>query len=295
MKRTACIAAITLTITLAIAGCGGSDDNSGASDVLHGGGDGGGSTPVNPTVPTAPDTTRIGSGFYVGQTSANERVNLLILDQNVYYAFYSTPVAPYDVPRGVVTGNYSSVSGTSSGTFTTNNNALDFNLEAAGYNRTAGDLHGSFVPATSATAIMTYRNGLNSSLSGTYSTDYNYIATVDGLKGDYAGNNVTLDATTQRSDGIVVHIDASGILTVDAAAGTGCSFSGRITPRSQGKVWNLAVNFGPAPCLFPGQAMTGVAYYDPTTPHNVTGQLGQLFLFATSSDRQQAMLFTGKL
>ncbi len=282
------------SIALAVAGCGGSGENDGGLSVVRNPPATTTTTPTAPTTPVTPDpavpaapaTNALGTGFYIGSTPANERLNVLVLDENVYYVFYSSPGTP-DAPAGVVTGNYSS----GSGKLTTNSNGKDFNLEGAGYSLAAADLNVSYVPSTSMSGWLTYRNGKTVPLSSNYSTDYNYIASASGLKGDYAGNAVTLDTSALRSNGVVVHIDATGKITTDA--GTGCGFTGTATPRRQGKVYDVTITTGGAPCLYTYTVMSGIAYYDPTTTHSLPTP-GQLYLFAMRPDRQVGMLFTGR-
>ncbi|WP_059410780.1 hypothetical protein [Cupriavidus basilensis] len=290
MKRIIGAAAISLVL----AGCGGSGDNDSGLALVRTPPAAGSTptdpttpvTPVTPVVPPAPDTNAIGTGIFNGSTPDGQRVNVLVLDENAFYIFYSAPGVP-DVPMGVITGNYSS----NNDTLTTNNNGLDFNLEAAGYNLTAANFNGSFVPSTLMQTQLTYRNARNTAFTANYSTDYNYIATVDGLRGDYSGSAVALDTSGMRSDGITMHVDATGNITVDA--GAGCAFTGTATPRRQGKVYNVSLQFGAAPCRYPNTTMTGIAYYDPTTTHSLP-TLGQLYLFVMRADRQAGMIFTGK-
>ncbi|NUA26142.1 hypothetical protein [Cupriavidus basilensis] len=279
------------SIALALAGCGGSGDNSDGLAIVR---TPPASTPTTPTTPTtpvtpaAPDTIALGSGFYIGTSAAGERFNILVLDENVYYAFYAMAGIP-DVSAGVLTGNYSS----GSGALTTNNNGLDFNQEAAGYSLTAANLMAAYVPGKSIQAQVTYRNGRSTVVNATYSTDYNFIATTDGLKGTYYGTSNVIDTTGITAGAVRLSIDASGNLTLDGG-GAGCSFTGTATPRRQGKVYNVTLQLIGPSCHYANTPMTGIAYYDPTTTHSLPTP-GQIYLVATRPDRQVGVIFTGKL
>ena len=285
MKRTIGAAGFALVLV----GCGGSGDNDGGLAIIR--------TPpatvpaepavpAVPVVPPAPDTNALGTGIYTGTTVANERFNILVLDENVYYAFYARAGVP-DVPSGVVTGNYSS----GNGALTTNNNGRDFNLVDAGYSLTAANLAASYTPGKALQAQLNYRNGRIATVNTTYSTDYNYIATADGLKGTYYGATEVIDTTGHGPGFARLDIDANGKFTVDG--GTGCSFTGSATPRRQGKVYNVSITLGGPPCRNPNTVMSGVAYYDPTTTHSLPTP-GQLYLFTMRADREVGFLFTGK-
>ncbi|EHP38886.1 hypothetical protein OR16_34823 [Cupriavidus basilensis OR16] len=281
-------------IALALAGCGGSGDNDGGLAIVRTPPAATSTTPTTPTAPTtpvipaAPDTIALGSGFYIGTSATNERFNILVLDENVYYAFYAMPGIP-DVSRGVLTGNYSS----GSGALTTNNNGLDFNQEAAGYSLTAANLLAAYVPGKSIQAQVTYRNGRSTVVNATYSTDYNFIATTDGLKGTYNGTSNVIDTSGITAGGVRLVVDASGNFTLDGS-GSGCSFTGTATPRRQGKVYNVVLQLSGPTCLYANTPMSGIAYYDPTTTHSLPAP-GQLYLFAMRPDRQVGVIFTGKL
>lgn len=282
------------SIALTLAGCGGSGDNSDGLAIVRTPPATTPTTPTTPTAPTtpvtpaAPDTVALGSGFYIGTSAASERFNILVLDENVYYAFYAMAGIP-DVSTGVLTGNYSS----GSGALTTNNNGLDFNQEAAGYSLTAANLMAAYVPGKSIQAQVTYRNGKSAVVNATYSTDYNFIATTDGLKGTYYGTSNIIDTTGIKAGAVRLSIDASGNLTLDGS-GSGCSFTGTATPRRQGKVYNVALQLTGPSCPYANTPMSGIAYYDPTTTHSLPTP-GQIYLFAMRPDRQVGVIFTGKL
>ena len=53
---------------------------------------------------------------------------------------------------------------------------------------------------------------------------------------------------------------SSGSLSGTRAAG--CTVSGSVSPRARGNGYNVSITFGPAPCLFPGQAFSGLVYFD---------------------------------
>jgi hypothetical protein len=108
--------------------------------------------------------------------------------------------------------------------------------------------------------------------------DYNRPAQLSAIAGAWSGFFTTGDAGT-------LTISANGTFAFTTSAA--CAISGTATPRASGKnVFNVSVTFGPAPCLRPNSAASGVAIIAQSTP---TQQ--DLVVLVTSPARDAAAAF----
>ena len=201
-----------------------------------GGGGDAGSSPFGPKP----------EGAYAGTLtgSASSAFQLLVLENDEYWALYGRNV-----------GNSFLVAGFIQGTGTANNgsfistNARDFGVVPAA----SGTVNASYVAGTSIQGTVTSGTG-TVTLAGTAiaasTFDYNAAASLTAIAGNW--NLTALDGSATP-----LTIAANGSFTGSSA---GCSFSGTLAPRASGKnVFNLAVTFGAAPCVLPGQTATGIA------------------------------------
>ena len=240
------------------------------SMTIGGCGSGGDSPPASsPT--SAPVATTAEGLWRTGSTETNRTILGAVLDDGTYYFFYSEQAARTRI-GGLVQGN----STANKGIFTSDN-AKDFDFE------------GGVVQSETIAANYTERQSLNGPVLSagtgafitTFDAAYDTPPSLASLAGAYTGQsgnpeNGGVDPTT---------------LTVAADGGfsgiaNSCSFSGTMTPRVRGNIFDLSVTFtGAIPCLHAGETLTGIAYLDEPNKH--------LLAAALTSDRTEVVLITG--
>jgi hypothetical protein len=219
LKRTA--AAIALATLIA---CGG-------------GGDGGTST--------GPSAEGVYGGTLTGSTS--NAFQLLVLENGEFWAMYGTQTSNFFAIAGFIQG-----SGTSNNGSFASSNTKDFGFSparagstSATYNAAAKTIAGT-VTATGGGSVSFSGGPVPGSLY-----NYNSAAALSTVSGSWS-------TTTLTGESVAITIAASGSFT--ASSGAGCNFGGTVTPRASGKnVFNVALNFGSAPCALAGQSATGIA------------------------------------
>lgn len=222
-------------------------------------GGGGGST-------TASSTTVVAAaeGQYNGTTDTNRTFSTIVLDDGTFYAIYTAAGFP-NVPAGFIEGQGAS----NNGSFTATN-ARDYNFEAnkltisnlsASY-RAKESIAGSVTPAS---------GGASVTFSGTYDSVYEQAPLLATLAGTYT--SILGTAVTIGSDGAVSGADGD------------CMFSGTVSPRSKGNVYNTSISYGANCDVVSGQTLTGVAVLD------AAGK--RLTSVVRSSDKNIAAMFIG--
>ncbi|CAG2158268.1 hypothetical protein LMG31506_06304 [Cupriavidus yeoncheonensis] len=241
-----------------IPGCGGGGDDSGGT-------------------PSTPAATGNAEGLWKGTSSSNRTLTGLVLDDGSYYVFYSA-VGVSAVPGGVIQGS-SSASG---GTFSSGN-GIDFSVENQPPRPVS--VAASYIAKTQFNGTVTYSGPPAQTVSFTsaYSSDYDNAASLAALEGRYVGVVHTLSSASTVA--VPVNIDGHGALTSSDPL-LGCTFSGSVSPRSHGNVFNVTLTFGAAPCPLPGQKLTGILYFDSAG--------GTLYLAAPTAARDDLALFVGK-
>lgn len=262
MKKSTVTPVTMILLSAFITACGG------------GGGDGdvgAGGTQQSPP-PPAPTAEGVYGGTLTGSVAAN--FEALVLENGDFWAIY-----------GQDSGSIFSVYGFIQGQGTSNNGSF-----------TAASVKDfGFVPPPTGTLTSTY-NSTAKTISGTvtYTSgtvqfsggpipgslyDYNAAASLSAISGSWA--------TVSTSGGsVMVNVSANGAVTTSEG---GCSGSGTITPRASGKnVFNVSLTFGAAPCVLPGQTVTGIAIVYPLS----TGQT-QLIGAVTNSSRTAGVAIFG--
>jgi hypothetical protein len=250
MRNALSLLAVTVGLSIGVAGCGG------------GGGGGGDSAP--------PLNTSTAEGLYSGSTSNGRSVTGLVLEDGTLYFLYSA-VGNSSVIGGVAQGN-----GTSTGTTFTSNNTVDFNLEGLGV--LPASVSANYVPKQSINGTVSYSGSGVVSFSGSYDSLYDATPSLTALAGIFTGQV----ASSAGQEAAIVTVQPDG--TVTGTGSSGCGFTGAVTPRARGNVFYVAVSFGGAPCLFANQTLSGVAFFDPNTKQlyaaapNATRTSGVLFV-----------------
>jgi hypothetical protein len=212
-------------------------------------------------------------GRWTGTTGSNRTVTGLVLADGSYYVLYSSPGYP-TVLGGVVLGT-----GSVTGSEFTSADAIHLNLEGLGVLR------------ASTTASVAARQSFNGTIlstgippvvfNSTYLSEFERMAAVTSVAGSYAGQL----ASSAGKHTATLTITAEGALSV---ASNGCAASGTIWPRLDANAFDLQLAFGVAPCPFPTQILTGIAFQ--------RGADGRFFAVAPNAGRTDAALLTmGKL
>jgi hypothetical protein len=231
--------------------------------LIVGCGGGGGDAPAAvPSVVSA-------SGLWKGATNTNRTITGLVLSDSTYYVLYSAVGNP-NLIAGVVQGT-----GSLNGSTFSSSNGRDFNIEGAGVLPVT-------VSATAATkqslnGSVVYTGG-TTTFSSSYSVDFEVTPTLAAVAGTFSGQ-VALSQGVQSAS---VTVSSGGQLT---GTGSGCAFSGTVTPRTDGNAYNFSVTFGASPCFFAGQTLTGIAYYDATVK--------RLYAAAPNASRTDGVLYVG--
>jgi len=252
----------TLVVALfALQGCGGGGGGSGS---------GGGSISAAPPAPTP-----TAEGAYYGTLSDGRQHYTLVLENGQFYTLYGSTISNVFAVSGFLQGNGSSNNGSYSATdvkdASSNSNALASGSLSATY--TAGSsFNGTFTEGTS---------NVSFTGAGLAPTVYNYSTSASLAAVTGSWNMTSLHGYSTTLD-----ISASGAFT---ATSSGCSFSGTMKPRSSGKnVLDVALTFGPAPCILAGQSLNGIAIN-----YTLTNGQHQLAIVALDQARNNSSAFFG--
>lgn len=236
---------------------------------------GGGGSSAAPATVTAPAVQPVvAEGAYSGTFSNGGEHFTLVLDDHQMYSIYGTSTA---------------------GVFGLNG-FLQATIQTSGATLTSSDVK----DATNTGQLIT------GSLSATYSAGVSLNGTLTEGSSTVTFTSAPLVATVYdykqaaRIDDIVGQWDLTSLnnypvsLTIGAAGelmGTsgGCSLQGSIKPRASGKhVFDTTVTFGPAPCVLPGQTLSGIAI-----DYRLNNGKRQLLIAGLSADRKSSGAFVG--
>lgn len=230
-----------------------------------GGGSGSASAPQQ-------QATTIPEGLYAGTTNGGRTITGLILDDGTYYVVYSVANNP-SLIAGVVQGTGTALNGSFS-----SSNGKDINLEGLGV--LSANVSASYVLSTSFNGSAAYPSlNQTTTFTSTYDKKYELVPSLATIAGTYSG----AAGSPTGSESATLTISASG--TVTGRGSSGCIFSGTVTPRSKGNVYNATITFGGAPCLFANTAVTGGAYFDATTK--------RLYAVGMKAARDTGFIFSG--
>jgi hypothetical protein len=194
-----------------------------------------------------------------------------VLDDGNYYVLYSA-IGNTNAIAGVVQGTGTSTAGTFSST-----DARDFNLEGAGV--LPATITATYVAKQSLNGAVSYTPSGSSSFSSTYSANYDLAPSLATLAGTFTGQV----ASSAGAEDAVVTISSAGVIS--GVGASGCVVSGSALPRARGNVFNVALTFGGAPCLFANQTLAGIAYFDAAAK--------RLYSAAPNVARTDGVLFVG--
>lgn len=215
---------------------------------------------------TSPSAAVTAEGFWNGSTTTGVGVSLAILENGETWGIYASGGSIV----GALYGNTTSAGTTLSGS------GSDFNIPSR--NTASATYSGTFSPKSS---ISVNTSG-GVAFTGTYDAAYDQPASLAVVAGSFSGQGVSGSSPVQ---GVSVTISSTGVITVPS--NLGCSASGSIAPRPNGKnVFNVSVTFSGSNCaLGNGATTTGVGYYNATTK--------SLLVLALNSARTDGFIYIG--
>ena len=240
-----CITLLGIALALSASGCGGDQ----TSD-------------QNPTLPS--------EGLWAGTTNTNRTLTTAVLDDGTYYFFYSAAANPNQI-AGVIQGTGSS----NNGSFTSSN-TKDFGIGIPVLDAT---ISGDVAARQSFNGSIAYSRAGTVTFTSSYNNAYDTAPTVASLAGVYTGQ-------AGSSGGVqTANITAAADGTFTGTEQSGCTFTGTVTARARGNVFDQSITFGGAPCFFAGGPFRGIVYFDIPTR--------RLYATAPNNDRTDAAIFFG--
>lgn len=202
-----------------------------------GGGDGGGSA-NSASVASA-------EGAWQGTLSgsSSQAFQMLMLEDGEFWTLYGTPSGGRFLVAGFVQGNVGV-----SGSNLQSSNAKDFGTDPGMATQVTTRFTGDTLSGSVAYPGSTVE--LNGSRIPATQFDYQATAKLSTIAG-------SCNLTALDGNAVVINIAGNGAFTANAS---GCPITGTLLPRPTGRnVFDLRLNFGPAPCLRPGQSGRGIA------------------------------------
>jgi hypothetical protein len=214
----------------------------------------------NSDAPVVPAGTAEGlwTGTLVDATTGDTRtVKGAVLDDGTYWFLYSTVLDPTLI-AGALQGDGSMQNGTFASL-----NGLDFNNELALILPVPVTAH--YVMQQNLSGTVTYPGGKTFTFTSTFDPEYNVVPVFANVAGTYDGSVFGFPHT--------ITVDPSGAITVTTTVGhqsspsgieLGCDFTGSLSTRSQGNVYNISFTPSNACTIAEllGRTFTGVAFFD---------------------------------
>lgn len=245
-RTTSSIAAIALVATLTACG---------------GGGDDGGQ-----------DSTWA-SGAWAGATSSGRAVSAFVLGDGSYYMLYSAENDPATL-GGAVQGT-----GAFEGRAFTSSDAQDFNVGGTPpVSPVAATLSANALPRWTFDGTVTPSTGTAMDFRLRYDAGFDNTPSLGTLAGAYTGNAAFALGIRPATFTVTAAGDVSSSINA-------CAITGKATPRTDGNVYDLTIQFGPLPCALPGASFSGVAYLKEGT--------GELQAVARHAASGQTVIFAG--
>ncbi|MBI3479494.1 MAG: hypothetical protein HY016_03925 [Nitrosomonadales bacterium] len=202
-------------------------------------------------------TESVIQGYYQGSTSKSKTSDLVILEDGSFWQIYGSMSGPAFNVQGVITGSTSAGNGNFSLT------AKDF--PAPGTSPVQANGGGTYTVTTLLGSIT--ENGQTTTLSAVVpvssSFNYNSAANLPSIVGSWPGTFL---------NGDIGRIDVATDGTFTVSSTSGCSATGLIKPRANGKnVFDISLILGASACASPNLAMSGIALTYPSS--NFTNRL----------------------
>jgi hypothetical protein len=198
-------------------------------------------------------------GLWRGTTNTGRTIAGVVLDDDTYWVIYSI-TGNSDVIAGVVQGN-----GTSSNGSFTSSNGLDFNFEGLGVNTFT--LASTYAAKSSWDGTLNYSPSVTTTFTSSYDSDYDLTPSLAAIAGTYSGSSFSSGGPESTGVDITSTGDISG------SGASGCIFSGSVSPRANGNIFDISITFGGGICAGGTSTATGVAYFDAPTKQLTTAGL----------------------
>jgi hypothetical protein len=250
MQKSKMISAAMLSLRILISCGGGGEDSASA--------------------PAPPATSA--QGFWSGTSAAGSYLSGVVLDDGTYYIMYVLP------GQSTISGYVQGISVSSNGSFTSSN-ARDFNFTGGGV--TTGSITGTYTEKQLLAGVVNYTDGTNSAFSLVYDPDYETTPVLAELAGTYTGQ-IGIVGSVLEIENAVTTIVATGNFT--GVGSSGCTGSGRLTPRAHGNVFDATLTFG-ALCSRAGQTITGIA--------GLSADSKNIQILAPNAARTEGFIFVG--
>lgn len=202
------------------------------------GGGGGGDAPSSP--PPAPASAADSAeGFWTGTASSGYSLLGAVLDNGEYWVMYHANGFLYGVVQGVGRSNGGSFSSSSGLDYFLGGGVTPVAVSASYRSRTS--LQGTVTPQSGGAPI-TFTAG--------YDSAYDTPASISAVQGTWRGRLTS-------GESYAINVAPGGALS--GAGSSGCTFTGRISPRASGKaVYDVAVTFNGGVCLLGTQTIRGI-------------------------------------
>ena len=244
----------------------------------------GGGDSAAPVVPAG-----TAEGLWTG-TMAGRTVNGAVLDDGTYWFLYSAVGAPA-LMAGTLQGNGS----TQNGTFASLN-GLDFSNEFA--EKLDVTVTGSYVMRPNLNGSVTYLLGGGAgplTFTSTFDPEYDVVPDITKVAGTYPGSVFGfLHTITVSPSGDITVTTSGGPHRTGASIGVsgielGCDFTGTLSARSQGNVYDISLTPDPLDngTMCSLDPLTGVAFFDATATNK------KIYVLALNIDRDRVFPFTG--
>lgn len=160
---------------------------------------------------------------------------------------------------------------------TISSSAKDFNVERPGVPVFDATLSGDYTTKQTLDGTILDQIGGKMIFTTTYDADYELVPDINAVAGTYTGlvaSNETATVTVLVTGGL------SGV------SATGCQFTGFVSPRNRGNVFDVTMTFGPQnSCSNKTQTVNGVAFYDAGTK--------KLYSAALNGTKTNGIVFLG--
>lgn len=250
------------------------------------GGGGGGRVGGGDDFPNSPSDIGPGTsaeGRWQGSTSNGRTLTGVVLDDGSYWLLYSL------VGNGAVFGGVLQGRGSSQQGIFTSTDGKDFNLDGLGIN----GVHINARYANKKRFDGSYEYPSNAARVGfttTYDAAHDLAPTLAAIEGAYSG------VAASFGSGALSGVRESATLTVATASGTpstapvsgsfgACNFSGSVSPRPRGNVYQLSLDFTGDNCDLNASTVSGVAFFDAASR--------RLHAAALNSARSDGFMFVG--
>lgn len=209
-------------------------------------------------------------GLWVGTINTNQTLTAAVLDDGAYYFFYSVVANPNQI-AGVIQGT-----GTSNNGSFTSSNTKDFGIGVAVRNAT---ISADYAARQFLNGTIPYSGAGTTTFTSSYNPAYDTTPTVASLAGVYNGQ-LGSSGGAQTANMLV---QADGTFTGNEP--NGCTFTGTVTARTRGNIFDQSITFSGTACSFAGSTLLGIMYFDIPTR--------RLYTAAPNSLRTDAAIFFG--